>query len=170
MRKPDAREQGFTLAEILIALGIFSVAVSGLLVLFPVAQRTEREGTEEARAALIAESISGAFLLTGEDGRIPMATGNGMSGWRYLDPEEPSECSVLYGYSCEPIAEIGKSEAELPVTLDGAASLATLRLRHKPTLPGLVEVEISVASPASAPAGGRSVRRFVRLLPMPHHG
>ena len=48
---------GFTLIEVLIAMLLFVIAAAGLLTLFPVAHRTERESVQETRASLIASGI-----------------------------------------------------------------------------------------------------------------
>jgi len=53
-RRPPA---GFSLTEVVIALGIFAVSMVGVLALFPVASSTGRESSEETQAAILAQMI-----------------------------------------------------------------------------------------------------------------
>lgn len=169
MRSTETPMRGFTLLEILIATGFFAIAVTGLIALFPTVQRVSREGEEEARATLIAENILETLALPSRPGAFSLATG--LSGrslcFEALDPLIPSEHFVAYGPACEPLFPLEQEKARLSVTNPEVLDVATVRLGTKTSLPGLVLAEIEVASPASAPASGRSTRRFVRLFPMP---
>lgn len=164
-----ARSHGFTLMELLIATGLFAVAVTGLVALFPTAQRVSREGEEEARATLIAGNVLDALARSSPDGSFPLATGTTEGELRFepLDPRVPSEHSVAYGSACEPLSPMDRENADLPVTNPEILDITTLRLGTKASLPGLVVAEVDVASPAAAPASGRSTNRFIRLFPMP---
>lgn len=168
MRSSDAPMRGFTLLEILIATGLFAVAVTGLIALFPMAQRISREGEEEARGTMIAENIFSALSLRSASGSFRLAIGMEEGDLRFeqLDPFPASEHSVAYGTACEPLFPLERGKADLPVNVPEALDIATLRLVTKPALPGLVVAEVDVASPAAAPAAGRSSRRFVRLFPL----
>lgn len=162
---------GFTLAEILIALGLFSLAITSLMVLFPVAHRAEREGTEEMRAALIAGSIMDSLRLSHSNGTVPLATGisNGVPVWKFLDQNTATNVAVAYSSACDPLCPLGGTESEAPLDQPEAAAVATLRLVRKPSLPCLIVAEVDVSSPASAPPESRTVRRFTQLIPdFPH--
>jgi len=160
------KNRAFTLVEILIALALFALMVSGLLVLFPVAHRTEREGTEETRAALIAGSIMDSLTLSQSNGMIALASGmtNGMPVWKFLDPKVTTNQSVAYSPSCDPLCLLGEKASEEPLLDLEAVAVATLRLSRKSSLPCMTIAEVAVTSPASAPIGGRSERRFLRLI------
>lgn len=168
--KPDGpRPRGFTLLEILIATGLFAFAVTGLIALFPAAQHVTRQGEEEARAALIAGNILDTLAIRGTAGSFALATGTaeGKPRLEALDPRVPGEHAVAYGASCEPLFPLDREKAVSPVSDPEALDIATLSLMKKPSLPGLVVAEVDVASPAGAPASGRSTNRFVRLFPVP---
>ena len=169
MRRCISKVRGFTLAEILIATGLFAVAVTGLISLFPTVQRVTREGEEEARAALIAQNILDTLTLPSPSGLFSLATGTSGGTLRLepIDPRMTSEHFVAYGASCEPLFPVDREKADMPVTMPEALDITTLRLTSKPSLPGLVHAEVEVAAPAAAPASGRSTHRFVRLFPMP---
>jgi len=158
---------GFTLSEILIALALFALMVSGLIVLFPVAHRTEREGTEETRASLIAGSIMDSLPLGRSNGMIALASGmtNGSPVWKFLDPKATTKQSVAYSSSCDPLCLLEEKEAQQPSRAPEAVSVATLRLSRKSSLPCLTVAEVEISSPASAPMEGRTQRRFLRLIP-----
>jgi len=168
MRK---KSRGFTLVEILIALALFALMASALLVLFPVAHRTEREGTEETRAALIAGSIMDSLPLAQSNGMLALASGmtNGAPVWKFFDPKTMTNQSVAYTSSCDPLCLIPEKEAEQPSRSPEVFCVATLRLSRKSSLPCLTVAEVEVSSPASAPIEGRITRRFLRLIPdIPH--
>lgn len=171
MRRPTRHTSAFTLTEILIALGLFAVAVTGLLALFPHMQRTAREGEDEARAALIAGNILDAVTLSASPGMFSLATGISGRSLRFetLDPLDPRPHHVLYGGDCEPIRSLTEDQEGQSVPDQSATDVATLRLSTKKSLPALVVAEVAVAGPASAPPSGRSIRRFVRLVPLPRH-
>jgi prepilin-type N-terminal cleavage/methylation domain-containing protein len=169
MNWSESRKSGFTLLEILIATGLFAIAVTGLIALFPMVQRVSREGEEEARATLIAQNILDALPLSASSGSFSLATGTSGGTLRYetIDPRMTSEHSVSCGASCEPLFPLEPGKNDTPVTAPEALDIATLRLNITPSLPGLVSTEVVVVSPASAPASGRSTHRFVRLFQMP---
>lgn len=170
--RPRTGETAFTLVEILIALGLFALAATSLLVLFPVAHRTEREGTEETRAALIAGSIMDSLCLSPSNGMVAFATGitNGSPVWKFLDPKKTAKESVAYTSSCDPLFPLGETETDHPVRNTDAVAVATLRLWQKPSLPCLTVAEVEVSTPASAPSENRTARRFVKLIPDIPHG
>ena len=49
--------QAFTLVEILVAVGVFSITAFALIALFSVTHKTERNAKEETQATLIASNI-----------------------------------------------------------------------------------------------------------------
>ena len=160
---------GFTLVEILIALGLFAVAAIGLLALFPIARITEKEGEEEVRATLIASGIMETLMLTGKDGSFRIACGmsNGVPVWDTVPPEIASSRSVTYDTSCEPLGSVPSAEVSAPITDKNATAVATLTLTPEESTPGIVTAEVVVASPVSAPAARRSAHWFIRLLHRP---
>jgi prepilin-type N-terminal cleavage/methylation domain-containing protein len=169
MNRHKSCRSGFTLLEILIATGLFAIAVTGLIALFPMVQRVSREGEEEARATLIAQNILDALPLSAPSGSFSLATGasGGTLRFETVDPHGTSEHFVAYGASCEPLFPLVREHSDIPATDPEALDITTLRLTVTPSLPGLVRTEVDVASPASAPASGRTTHHFVRLFPMP---
>ena len=169
IRSAVPRHTAFSLLEILIALGLFAVVVTALLALFPSALRSQKESDEETRALFIASGVmealpspEGVFrLATGMSNNLPVLEKITLSGGKNTD------YSIAYDDSGEPIRKLSAEEVEQPLSDHAASEIVTLSLIEKPTLPGIVTAEVSVASPASAPAAGRSITRFVRLLTPP---
>lgn len=56
------KHSGFTLIEILIAIGILVVGLGGILVLFPAGLTSTKKAIEETQATLLAESIHSSFM------------------------------------------------------------------------------------------------------------
>lgn len=164
--KDRFRARAFALAEILIALGIAAVATAGICSLFPHVLRIAREGEEQARAARIAANIMGTLESSPNGGPMMMATGSSDDALVFEEigvNEQPP--GVAYGPSCQPVRKLLPEEASSPVGDPDITDLAMLRIGTRKSLPGLVVAEVDVLSPSSAPAGERTSRRFVRLLP-----
>lgn len=166
-RSPDA----FTLLELLIALGIFSYAIISLLVLFPMAQRSERESKEETRATLIATSILEVLELPSSNGlvRIEVGQSNSSPLWKELDPARKTNLSVVYNSIGQPLHALNEKERMEPISDHDADSVATLTLSPKSSIPYLTTADVEVSCPPSAPAANRSLYRYARLLNVTSH-
>jgi hypothetical protein len=92
---------------------------------------------------------------------------NGVPVWENIAAKSPTSCCVAYDSSCEPIRTIPASEATNPVLEQGITALAWLTLSLKRSTPGIVIAEVLVALPPSAPASGRTLHRFTKLLAIP---
>ncbi len=161
--------QAFTLAEILVALGVFSVTAFALIALFSFTHKTERDAKEETQATLIASDIMEGLTFGKDPSSLHLATSmcNGLPVWESIHSQSSTSCCVAYGASCEPIRLISEIEATNPVLGPEITALAWLTLSQKRATPGMVTVEVLVATPASAPASGRTSHRYTKLLAIP---
>jgi Tfp pilus assembly protein PilV len=161
--------QAFTLAEILVALGVFSVTAFALIALFSFTHITERDAKEETQATLIASDIMEGLTFGKDPSFLHLATSmsNGLPVWESIHSQSSTSCCVAYGASCEPIRLISEIEATNPVLGPEITALAWLTLSQKRATPGMVTVEVLVATPASAPASGRTSHRYTKLLAIP---
>ena len=161
--------QAFTLAEILVALGVFSVTAFALIALFSFTHKTERDAKEETRATLIASDIMEGLTFGKDPSTLHLATStsNGIPVWESIHPQSSTSCCVAYGASCEPIRMIPESEATNPLLDSEITALAWLTLSPKHSPPGIVTAEVLVATPPSAPASGRTIHRYTKLLAIP---
>lgn len=170
MRKAPKRslQEANTLLEILVALALFASVAISLLVLFPMAQRSERESSAETRATLIASSIMETLEHPSAKGLLLLEIGrtNATPLWMELDshPTNKTTQSVVYNSSCEPLRPLTSQEQLGPISDHEATTIATISLTPKASIPFLSTVEVEVATPASAPAPNRTIHRFVRLL------
>ena len=161
--------QAFTLAEILVALGVFSVTAFALIALFSFTHKTERDAKEETQATLIASDIMEGLTFGKDPSTLHLATSmsNGIPVWESIHPQSSTSCCVAYGASCEPIRLISDTEATNPLREPEITALAWLTLSQKRATPGMVTAEVLVATPASAPASGRTSHRYTKLLTIP---
>ena len=159
----------FTLVEILVAVGVFSITAFALIALFSVTHKTERDAKEETQATLIASDIMEGLTFGHDLSSLHLATAmsNGVPVWESISSKSPTNCCVAYDSACEPIRTIPASEATNPVLEHDITALAWLTLSSKHSTPGIVIAEVLVASPPSAPASGRTLHRFTRLLAIP---
>jgi len=171
MRKKISCSQShaFTLVEILVAVGVFSITACALIGLFSVTHKTERDAQEETQATLIASNIMEGLTFGHDMKFLHLATGmiNGVPVWESISSKSPTSYCVAYDSSCEPIRAIPASEATNPILEQGITALALLTLSPKRSTPGIVTAEVLVASPPSAPASGRTLHRFTKLLAIP---
>ena len=86
--------QAFTLAEILVALGVFSVTAFALIALFSFTHKTERDAKEETRATLIASDIMEGLTFGKDPSTLHLATSmsNGIPVWESIHPQSSTSC------------------------------------------------------------------------------
>jgi type II secretory pathway pseudopilin PulG len=161
--------KGFSILEILIALGLFIVGLIAILAFFPVALRSENEGIEDARATLIASGVMDSITSDQGDGIIHLATGmsNGVPVFESIPLIKNTNFIVAYTASCEPLRKLTEEESAAPVPNPEAVAVVTISLASKPSIPRLFTADVAVASPAAAPESGRTIRRFARQIIIP---
>lgn len=131
--------EGFSLVEIVMALGIISFAIIGIMGLFPVAMRTAVESQRETRATYIARQIfsdleslpaSNTFLATTPDVLDP-----GLA----VDLTKDGSLSVNF-------------DAEgIPTTAPGDVFyVATIAVKANSPTPGLSSIQTSVRPTAAS--------------------
>ncbi len=165
----SSQSHAFTLVEILVAAGIFFITAIALIALFSVTHKTERDAKDESQAALIASDIMEGLTFGRDPSSLHLATSmsNGIPVWKSISAQSATSCCVAYDSSCEPIRLIPSSEATNPILDQGIVAIARLTLSPNRTTPGIVTAEVMVASPPSAPASGRSLHHFTKLLAIP---
>ncbi len=148
----------FSLIEIVLAVGIISFALVGILGLFPVALQSASDAQNETQVAFIARSIyselgsTPAFLSPGTEVDLTTA--------QSLPAREYNEAGEL----------LGEGDPN-PNSTAGTAPVfeATITLTPDDPSDGLTRVDVVIATPAEAPAGsiGRSEYPFVSLVRQP---
>lgn len=170
MTSRNHHRRGFTLTEILVAMGLFAGSALAVAALFSAAHRMEGGALGEERATMIASG-----LLEGMDrgaaGGFRIATGSSEKSihWEDVDPLTTSNLCVAYSSEGSPITTRDPSLAAEPCVEKEISDIAEIRFTHSKALPELVTVEIDVSSPAAAPLASRTVHRYLRQFPLAAH-
>ena len=191
-RRPPA---GFSLTEVVIALGIFAVSMVGVIALFPVASSAGRESSEETQAAILAQTIfsdlrsstqakgkSAGWIVRGPDTfnanqwirPISLTTGSTNYVGYDLIPRVNSSGPDGTGMIGQPISlkaintNISSASAfAQPITAPGAIFAAQIAVNPVPGLTGLAQVNVSVQTPANVVLTNRRSYVFQSLLYAP---
>jgi len=176
-QKPETRNPkqqtgspGFTLIEIVLAIGILSFALVGILGLFPVALETARESKEETMMAQIAQSIEADIRRADGATAEVLATGFNpadAAARRNLTLNAPGELFLAFGANGRPWAT-QPSSSQYATGLRGPDYLARITtLYDPPEHPDLCRIDITVESPAGAPEAARKKLTFTTLKRVP---
>ena len=159
--------KGFSLIEVVLALGVISFALVGIMGLFPVAMRSAQESQRETKAAVIAQQIFGdlkslpgaqTLLVRGPtvanvSSRIPVNLGIASTYvLAYNDKGEGLTDSV------DPAAFTNA------LTLPDAAYLAQVVITPDQPAAGLSRVQARIEAPPNAPSANRSRYTFVTVM------
>lgn len=150
--KPVPR--AFSLIEVVLALGIISFALVGIMGLFPVAMKSAQESQRETRAALIARQVfsdlgtmsgTNRALIIGQDpaDRITVNLANAGSNTVYFN-----DAGIPLGTTSTP----------------EALFLADVVVTPNTPVSGISHVQTTVQTPAAAAATNRSSYTFVTLM------
>lgn len=165
LQKRDAHEKGFSLVEIVIALGIVSFALVAIFGLLPTGYKSAIESRRDTRSAFIAEQIvsdlrassfsNATILCKGSDGKLTALTPIDLraSGTRVLACD--GQDSIL--------KELAISDYDSSYT--GAEAEYLARIKTTPTgLSNLFQIEVEVSAPPAAPLSSRTRRGFFTFI------
>lgn len=172
MKAPSRRSQGgFSLVEIVLALGVFSIAIVVLLGLFPTALNTAQSGRGDTIAAQIGRSII-ADLRSHPFDQVRVQRGGGASTPDFSDPFSLATAGKVYlkfAYdgADATIRPIGMTnEAAFQGGAQAEAGQKALYYASIEVIPdarntSLSQVVISVEYPGAAKQSLRTSARFV---------
>jgi prepilin-type N-terminal cleavage/methylation domain-containing protein len=190
-RRPPA---GFSLTEVVIALGIFAVSMVGVIALFPVASSAGRESSEETQAAILAQTIfsdlrsstqakgkSAGWIVRGPDTfnanqwirPISLTTGSTNYVGYDLIPRVNSSGPDGTGMIGQPIClkainqNLSATAFSNAITVSNAIFAAQIAVNPVPGLTGLAQVNVSVQTPANVVLTNRRSYVFQSLLYAP---
>jgi uncharacterized protein (TIGR02598 family) len=160
-----AKRLGFTLAEVVIALGVIAVAVLAILAVFPAALQTGHSAQNETRAAQIAQTIFPSLAARAvsqfSNVRFPLSDGVTL----FPQPPLPSIDLTLPPSSYTLYAD---NAGQLINSASNASYLITIYTSN--SVPGFTDlasanlVTLRVAWPANAPAANQTYRDYVRII------
>jgi prepilin-type N-terminal cleavage/methylation domain-containing protein len=150
----------FTLAEVLIALGVISVAMAGILSLLPLALETALECKLETRATLIAQAIF-ADIQSGSGPSRRILTDQNRGGEynsEILQIDGLDEVEILYDNEGLPLNDSARREKR-------AVFVARITAYRDPfEAPGLSAITVSIEHPAQAPSQRRRKHVFLSYV------
>lgn len=156
------RRCGLSLIEIVIALGVLTFALVGIIGLFPVAIRANLESQWETRAVHMARLVLADLRVNSSSNRLYLAAPPGLMKEVNVAEDGASVFLAFSGRGEPHTNAVTHSEFEEGVA--EAAYLVGLRVDTNTGCTGLSHIEASIEAPASAPAANRSKFRFVTLL------
>jgi uncharacterized protein (TIGR02598 family) len=154
-----ARTCGFSLLEVVIALGVITVGIVGILAVFPTALQTGHSAQDETRAAHIAQSVFGSLVA-----QAPSQFNNVQI--RLSDPLTLSPSIDLTTTSSYTL--YAGNDGQLTNSAANATYAITIYTNN--AVPGFTDpasanaVTVRVAWPATAPAASQTFRDYVRVV------
>ncbi len=155
-----ARTRGFSLAEVVIALGVITVGIVAVLGVFPAALQTGHSAQDETRAAHIAQSVFGSLVAQASSQfsnvQLVLSDGSRASGINLTTSATPA--LALY------------ADNDGKLTQDATTATYAILIYTNNSVPGFTdpasanEVTVRVASPANAPAANQTFRDYVRII------
>ena len=154
-----ARTSGFSLLEVVIALGVITVGIVGILAVFPAALQTGHSAQDETRAAHIAQSVFGSLVAQAPSqfNNLQLRLSDGLSPSINL-ATTLSPAVTLYADNDGKLTN-SATNATYAIPIYTNNSVAGF------TDPSSVNaVTVRVAWPANAPAANQTFRDYVRIV------
>jgi uncharacterized protein (TIGR02598 family) len=152
--------RGFSLIEIILALGVIAFAIVGIMGLFPVAMKSAQESQRETRATFIAQQIF-SDLRTGTGTNRFIITGTNL-GTNTINLSAGTNLFLAYDSAGAVLGTSAPSSFTNGVA--DAAFLANVSVNTNTGVPNLSQVQTTVEAPAAAASSNRSRYTFVTLM------
>jgi Tfp pilus assembly protein PilV len=153
------RTRGFSLAEVVIALGVITVGIVAVLGVFPAALQTGHSAQDETRAAHIAQSVFGGLVA-----QAPSQ----FSGVQFLLSDGVTRSPSINLTTSSSYTLYGGNDGQLTNSAANATYAITIYTNNSVqgfTDPASAnEVTVRVAWPASAPVANQTFRDYVRII------
>jgi len=157
----------FSLAEVVLALGVIAIAIVAILGVFPVALSTGHSAQDATRAPHIAQAIISSVASQAQtqfnNVQLPLADTTPLSVDLTAPPSSPTTPTLYADNDGNLISATGQNAA--------IAAYAIYIFTNSsppgfPTPPPAYanQVTVRVASPANAPAANQSYRDYVRII------
>jgi uncharacterized protein (TIGR02598 family) len=151
------RQFGFSLVEVVLALGVISFAIVAILGLIPTGLQTSHSSQDETRATQIAQTIFSSMASQSQTQFTGIT----------LQLNDSSNISPLDLTSSGTASVYADNDGKLSANSAGAIYAITITTNGSPSGfdSGYAnQVTLSVAWPASATAANRTKRDFVRII------
>jgi len=157
VRTPD---DGFSLVEVTVAIGIFAFVVVGILGLLPTAMKMRAESSQETRAVLIAQELLASVQASPSLRQVTLRDGPGLSSNNNQTFDLTTQ-SFVVGYPVQTTVPFwlfrsnpDQAWEDMPreAAVNDIEALARLRTEPVAGAPRLRRVIVEVRSPATIPA------------------
>jgi type II secretory pathway pseudopilin PulG len=162
-------KKAFSLLEVVIALGVITVGIVGVLAVFPTALQSGHAAQNETRAAHIAQSVFGSLVAQAPSQfnniQIPLAGGARLTPGIDLTAS-PTPTPVPPAPTAPTL--YADNNGQLSNSATDASYAITIYTNN--SVPGFTdpasanEVTVRVAWPANAPAASQTFRDYVRVI------
>ena len=156
---PSRSVKAFSLIEVLLAIGIVSFAVVAIVGMLPIALNTAKDSMLETDAAIIAQRVFAELQASTGTNRPVSISAHGDT--KAIDLSSDGTNYLAFGEACE-VRSSPTSEA--PITESGVSFLGVVSVSTNTGIFHLSRVEVSITSPASAPASSRKTNAFMTLM------
>ena len=156
LRRPDI---GFSLVEVVIALGIVSFAVLAIVGMMPMALKSAQESMRETDSTLIAQRIF-AELKTGSSGNRSVTTDTNSSTQTLLLTAHNSTNNFL-AFKQDGTVKAFANSATANADYDFFAQISVFT---NTGVANLSRVQIDITAPAAAPPTARTTNSFTTLI------
>jgi uncharacterized protein (TIGR02598 family) len=156
----SGKKRGFSLAEVVIALGVITVGVVAVLAIFPTALQTGHSAQDETRAAHIAQSVFGTLVAQAPSQfsnlQLVLSDGSRASGINLTMSATPA--LTLY------------ADNDGKLMQDATKAVYAILIYTNNAVPGFTDpasanaVTVRVAWPANALAANQTFRDYVRII------
>ncbi|MEI6033479.1 MAG: hypothetical protein WCS65_04240 [Verrucomicrobiae bacterium] len=157
---------GFSLFEIVLALGVVAFALVGIVGLFPAAIKSAQEGRQETRATLIAQQIFADLRVRSGTTRLVVCGGSAsdVGSLRTNFSLAVDGSAEFLAYDQDGAGIEGISGSAFTNGHGPACFLAAVRVDTNTGDPNLARVQSTIETPAAAPVANRSKYQFVTLI------
>lgn len=152
------KTSGFSLVEIVIAIGIVSFALVAILGMFPIAMRNAQESQRETRATFIAQQLF-ASIQAGPYTNVRIPYGTNSLNTVSLNLQQKKTVDLASDNSGVILGPASAYD-------QGGTNEFLVRIQVDPNtgFPNLSRVEVEVSAPGNAPLKNRSRYNFVTLI------
>jgi uncharacterized protein (TIGR02598 family) len=153
---------GFSLVEVVIALGIVSFAVLAIVGMMPMALKSAQESMRETDATLIAQRIF-AELKTGRGANrtVTKDTNNSPNSFTNISLTAHNSTDNFLAFTQDGIVQTNATAAPANAAYDFYAQISVFT---NTGITNLSRVQIDITAPAAASPTGRTTNSFVTLL------
>lgn len=168
-----ASVKGFSLVEVVVALGIVSFSLVGILSMFPVALDTATDSKNETRVTFIAQSIfsdlqfspgTNACVMLRQVSNAEDYSDSSKVKGQSLDVNFSTQY-VAYDREGKPLQAISSNDFAGRYTNSQAGFMASIATNAAP-MTGLARVDVTIVSPPQASSSTRKTNFFTTYLPI----